>query len=80
MKDWFKNSEDDYQVFYWGEVIAFAFCGLLMSGFFGVVLSLPHWIAFSIGYPITFVIAMKLKHKEVNEDVKGYLEFKNKNR
>jgi len=74
MKDWFKNPKDDYQVFYWGEVFAFIICGMLISGFLGVVLLLPHWIAFSIGYSLTFIIMMKIKHKDINEDVKGYLE------
>ena len=78
MKNWFKNNKDDYQVFYWSEVFVFIICGLLISGFFGVVLSLPHWIAFSIGYPLTFIIMMKIKHKDINKDVKEYLEFINK--
>ena len=78
MKNWFKNHKDDYQVFYWGEVFIFITCGLLVSGFFGVVLSLPHWIAFFIGYPLVFIIMMKKKHKDVNNDVKEYLKLINK--
>lgn len=75
MKDWFKNPKDNYQVFYWGEVFVFIICGMLISGFLGVFLLLPHWIAFSIGYSLTFIIMMKKKHKDINEDVKGYLEM-----
>jgi hypothetical protein len=51
---------------------------LLISGFFGVVLSLPHWVAFSIGYTFAFIMMMKKKHKDVNNDVKEYLKLINK--
>ena len=78
MKNWFKNHKDDYQVFDWAEVFVFIICGLLISGFFGVVLSLPHWVAFSIGYTFAFIIIMKKKHKDVNYDVKEYLKLINK--
>jgi hypothetical protein len=73
----FKKTTNDYQVFYWSEVVVFSICGLLVSGFFGVVLSMSHWITFFIGYSITFIIMMKMKHKEINEDVKRYLKFVN---
>jgi hypothetical protein len=78
MKNWFKNNNDDYKVFYLEEVFVFIICGLLISGFFGVVLSLPHWIAFSIGYPFAFIIIIKKKHKDINNDVKEYLKLINK--
>jgi hypothetical protein len=51
---------------------------LLISEFFGVVLSLPHWVAFSIGYTFAFIMMMKKKHKDVNNDVKEYLKLINK--
>lgn len=74
----FKNPPDDYEVFSWPEVGAYIVCGFLMSIFFGIFLPEPFWLSSLIGYPLVFIIVMKQKHKEINEDLKGYFEFKNK--
>ena len=74
----FKKHPDDYEVFSWADVVAFVFCGFLMSGFFGIFLPEPFWLSSLIGYPLTFIILMKQKHKDINEDLKSYFEFKNK--
>ena len=73
----FKKSSDDYEVFNWSDVLVFGICGLLVSGFVVVVLSLSHWVVYFLGYSVTFIIMMKMKHKEINEDVKRYLKFVN---
>ena len=78
MKDWFKNPKNDYQVYSLPEAFAFAFCGFFMSGLFVVILPVDHWISFSIGYSITYLVAMKIKHEKINEDLQVYFEFKNK--
>jgi len=74
----FRNSPEDYEVFSWAEVGAFTFCGILMSGFLGIFLPGPFWLSSLIGYPLTFIILMKQKHKNINEDLKSYFKFKNK--
>ncbi len=74
----FKNPPDDYEVFSWSQVGAYIICGFLMSGFFGIFLPEPFWLSSLIGYPLVFIIVMKKKHKEINVDLKGYFEFKNK--
>jgi|688.fasta_scaffold759510_3 hypothetical protein len=73
----FKKSSDDYEVFNWRDVLVFGICGSLVSGFVVIVLSLSHWAAYFLGYSVTFTIIMKMKHKEINEDVKSYLKFVN---
>lgn len=74
----FKKKPDDYEVFSWADVVAFVFCGFLMSGFFLLFLPEPFWLSSFIGYPLTFIIFLKKKHKEINEDLKFYFKLKNK--
>ena len=74
----FKKYPDDYEVFSWADVVAFVFCGFLMSVFFGIFLPEPFWLSSLIGYPLTFIILLKKKHKEINEDLKFYFKLKNK--
>ncbi len=68
----------NYSVFKWFDLIVFIVIGFLWSGLIGAIFPVPHIVAFPIGFSLSFILVIKWREKEINEDLNNYFEHKNK--